>query len=293
MRKLFFLIIIFVFSISSIKSQEIPEHIKEIAKTALDYSKNEQYKKALDLFDKLINYSEQTNNYELTKMLKKQKINCYWGISEKKVNNDVQQGLLEACTKGLRLCNEIDEKYSLNTMMFSVWLAGYYYMNSDYLECNYAINYAKRLIKECRNRSIESEDVLSEIEDMIDRLENEVNRQINPPPTYSLSLGSLYDAFTSNSDESASIQSNVRKTNVIIDDENNTQVKITEDGEYKYGTYRSTKYKIVCPNGYIDHIYYNIQRKCWMKTSSVFCDYSSTKGDVGLEKSAKILCGNN
>lgn len=295
MRKITFLIIIIIsYSNFSAISQEIPEHIKEIARTALDFSKNGQYEKALNLFDKLIDYSEQTSNYELTKILKKQKINCYWGISENKVNNDIQQGLLESCTNGLRLSNELDEKYSLNTMMFSVWLAGYYYMNSDYLECNYAIDYTKRLIKECRNKNIEPENVLSEIEGMIDRLETEVNKQINPPLTYSLSIGSLYDAFTSNASETNYTPSNERKTKVISEKSDDiAQVQVTEDGIYKYGTYKSTKYKVVCPNGYYAHIYYNVQKKCWMKTSSVTCDYSSTKGQEGLKKSAKILCNNN
>jgi len=287
-------IIMVVFSTVSAFAQEIPTHIKDIARTALNYSENGQCEKALGLFDKLIDYGEETNNYELVKIVKSQKISCYWSIAKNKVNNDVHYGLLETCTNGLQLCNEINEQYSLNTIMFSIWIAGYYYANSDYLECNYAIDYAKRLINECRNKSIEPEYILDEAENMIRKLEKEVDRLTSPPSTYSFSLGALFDAFTSNSSEPTYTTSNNTKTKVVIKkSDNNTEVEVFEDGVYKYGKYRSPKYKVVCPSGYYNHIYYNIQKKCWMKTSSIFCDYSSNKSNEGLKKSAKILCGNN
>lgn len=73
----------------------------------------------------------------------------------------------------------------------------------------------------------------------------------------------------------------------------NNELQIIEDGTHKYGSYTAVRYKIICPNGHKNFIYYNEQKKCWMKTSSAFCDYSSTKGPEGLKKSAKILCDNN
>ena len=295
MRKIVFLILIIIsYPNFSAISQEIPQHIKDKFIKAIDLRKNGQYEKSIPLINEIIDYTELSNNSDLTKLMKQQKMYCYFGIAEEKATHDIKYGLKEACTKGLRLCNDIGEAYSLSSMMFSIWIAGYYYMNDEYRQSSYAIEYSKRMVKECRNRKITDNEVFIELETMIASMEREINKQINPPPTYSLSLGSLYDAFTSNSSESTYIPSNDKKTNVIIeDDENITQVKITEDGEYKYGTYRSPKYKIVCPNGYINHIYYNVQKRCWMKTSSAFCDYSSTKGDGGLKGSAKILCGNN
>lgn len=181
MKTKFIIIIVLLFISSYSFSQEIPEYIKDKAKTAIDYSKNGQYYKAIRLFDKIIIYSKEKKDTKLTKLLKKQKINCYWGISEKKVENDIQEGLLESCTIGLRLCNEINEKYSLNSLMFSVWMAGYYYMDNDYEKSIYSIDYTERLLKECRNRSIEADYVLNEIEGMINKLEREVKRLTNPP----------------------------------------------------------------------------------------------------------------
>lgn len=83
----------------------------------------------------------------------------------------------------------------------------------------------------------------------------------------------------------------VNKKRVV--DKNNSELQIIEDGTHKYGSYTAVRYKIICPNGHKNFIYYNEQKKCWMKTSSAFCDYSSTKGQEGLKKSAKILCSNN
>jgi len=293
-RKIIITAILIIISLYSI-SQNIPDHIKDMARTALEYSKSEQYEKALSVFNKLISYSEKENNNNLTILLKKQKINCYWGIAEKKVNNDIKYGLLEACNNGLRLCKEINEQYSFNSMMFSTWMAGYYYMNEDYEECSYAIEYTKRLIKECQNRNIESDDILNDILGMITRLENEVHKlTVEPPLTYSLSLGALYNALTANSSmaKSSSSNNNNHATTKIIENEE-SMLKIIIDGNYKYGQFISTKYKIICPNGYQKFIYYNMQKKCWMKTSSITCDYSSMKGQEGLKKSAKILCGNH
>ncbi|WLE97845.1 MAG: hypothetical protein QTN59_03200 [Candidatus Electrothrix communis] len=50
-------------------------------------------------------------------------------------------------------------------------------------------------------------------------------------------------------------------------------------------------YYVTCLNGYSENIYYNTQRRCWMKKSSMLCDYSS---DVGaLKRSAKTMCNLN
>lgn len=237
MKRVSILTVLFVFTTFFAMTQEIPDHIKDMAKTALEYSKNEQYEKSISIFNKIITYSERENNSGLTKILKKQKINCYWGIAENKVNNDIKYGLFEACTHGLRLCKEIDEQYSLNSMMFSAWLAGYYYMNDDYKECNYAIDYTKRVIKECRYRKTETEDLIVEVEGMVAQLEKEVDRLINPPPTYSLSLGALYNVLTSNTSVSTFTSSSKKKDKLIKNEKNNTQIQIIEDGTYKYGSY--------------------------------------------------------
>ena len=289
-------LLILVLSIMSLFSlaQEIPDYIKNKAIAAFDFSKKGQYNKALNLFDELIIYSEEKNDTELTKIIKKQKINCYWGISERKAKNDIQEGLLQACTNGLRLCNEINEKYSLNSLMFSVWLAGYYYMDSDYEKSIYSIDYTKRLLSECRDRNIETEVVLNEIAGMIKKLEREIDRLTNPPQTYSLSLGDLYNLITPNNTKPTTSYFRKGENESINKDVNiKSQLQLIKDGYYKYGSYTSVRYKVICPNGYENHIYYNEQRKCWMKTSSVTCDYSSTKGQEGLKKSAKILCNNN
>ncbi|RLD53170.1 MAG: hypothetical protein DRJ05_16805, partial [Bacteroidetes bacterium] len=44
---------------------DIPDYIKDMARTTLEYNKNEQYEKALPLFNKIIAYSENVNNSDL------------------------------------------------------------------------------------------------------------------------------------------------------------------------------------------------------------------------------------
>lgn len=77
------------------------------------------------------------------------------------------------------------------------------------------------------------------------------------------------------------------------DNISNTYIQINEDGIYRLGSQSYIKYKIKCPNGYTKHIYYNENKSCWMKTSSVSCDYGVDKGKSGLNKAAKTLCNNN
>lgn len=107
-------------------------------------------------------------------------------------------------------------------------------------------------------------------------------------------MGDLYDLLTSNTTKpttSYNKKGNDKPENQNFNDK--SQLQMIEDGYYKYGSFTSVKYKIICPNGYVNSIYYNEQKKCWMKTSSIMCDYSSTKGQEGLKKSAIILCNNN
>ncbi|GEM_PF-1681870 len=293
MKKITQILAFLIFIVTTAYTQEIPQHIKDKFIKATDYKKSGQYDNALSLFNQIIDYTELTNNSNLTKLLKQQKIACYFKIAEEKAINDNKYGLKEACTKGLRLCDETGESYSLSSMMFSLWIAGYYYMNDEYRKCSYAIEYSKRLVNECRKRKITDNEVFIELETMIAGIEREVNRQINPPSTFSFSLNELFNSFTSSSFESNNSTSNERESNSISNNESkSSQTKFYEDGFYIYGSYKSIKYKVICPDGDFGHIYYNLQKRCWMKTSSVYCDYSSTKGEEGLKKSANIFCKN-
>ena len=110
----------------------------------------------------------------------------------------------------------------------------------------------------------------------------------------SSSSGREYTNELNNSINGSSKSPNSASANKKRDvEKNNSELQIIEDGTHRYGSYTSVKYKIICSNGHKNLIFYNEQKRCWMKTSSAFCDYSSTKGQEGLKKSAKILCGNN
>lgn len=65
---------------------------------------------------------------------------------------------------------------------------------------------------------------------------------------------------------------------------------IEQSGVYTYGRYSSPKYKITCSCGKSGYIYYNEQKKSWMRTTSSFADYSSRTGTDALKKSAGIFC---
>lgn len=293
MKKITQILVFLIFIVTTAYAQEIPQHIKEKIIKATDLRKNGQYDKALSLYSQIIDYTELTNNSNLKKLLKHQKMACYFKIAEEKAINDNKYGLKEACTKGLRLCDETGESYSLSSMMFSIWIAGYYYMNDEYRKCSYAIEYSKRIVNECRKRKITDNEVFMELETIIAAIEREVNKQTNPPATYSFSLNKLYDSFTSTSTETNNYTSNEQERNVTSNNKGkSSHTQFYDDGVYKYGSHKSTKYKVICPNGDFGHIYYNVQKRCWMKTSSVWCDYSSTEGKEGLKKSANIFCKN-
>lgn len=68
---------------------------------------------------------------------------------------------------------------------------------------------------------------------------------------------------------------------------------IDDAGNYSYGSYTTTKYKISCECGQVGYIYYNEQKGGWCKTSSVYVDYTTSNTTEGLKKAAKMYCSNN
>ena len=95
-----------------------------------------------------------------------------------------------------------------------------------------------------------------------------------------------------NSNESTSSYSR-EKIDKSNNSNNNNEPQIIKDGTKKYGQYESVLYKIICPDGYTNYLYYDEQSKCWHKRSSATCDYLTPNTKEGLRRAARKLCGNN
>jgi len=107
--------------------------------------------------------------------------------------------------------------------------------------------------------------------------------------SYSASNSSTRLPQQSSNSKTSSV-SNVKRDEIIKD---NNGPQIIEDGTKKYGSYTTIRYKVICPNGYVSYLFYDEQSKCWMKTSSSTCDYSTPNNKEGLNRAARMLCGNH
>jgi hypothetical protein len=82
-----------------------------------------------------------------------------------------------------------------------------------------------------------------------------------------------------------------KKRNILKKNSSNGKMSIMKDGYYNYGKYSSQQYKIICPNTNISYrIYFNRQKKCWMKRGSILCDYTLSNSEIGLKKAASYVC---
>lgn len=119
-------------------------------------------------------------------------------------------------------------------------------------------------------------------------------------PDYSSSGSGSYGGdyssdYSNNYDEpiTPDVSSYEQSSNKTSGNASSGDIQIIESGSYRLGSTLYPQYKINCPRGYSSLIYYNENKKCWMKTSSTSCDYGVDKGKEGLQKAAKILCENN